>query len=91
MNIGISGYELVQANNKLLSWFPDERKVMYLDVFTSMACKNPVLDVGKFDDMLHELYGNYEREAGLNMHELLKREKGAKGARYVESLLGVSK
>jgi hypothetical protein len=91
MNIGISGYELVQANNKLLSWFPDARKVMYLDVFMSMACKRPVLDIGKFDDLLHELYGEYERNDGLNMHELLKQEKGAECSTYVESLLEVTR
>jgi hypothetical protein len=78
---------LLNENEKILSHFPPGKKVLYIDVMLSIAFGRPVLDFWKFDDFLHQIYGEYEDERGLSMHELLVKEKGAGFAGYIRRLI----
>jgi hypothetical protein len=78
---------LVRENNKILSCFPHGSERLYFDIPLSILEGRPVLDLWKFDDFLHELYGDYEKERGLSMHELLVKEKGAEFAEYIKGVI----
>jgi hypothetical protein len=47
----------------------------------------PVLNLQKFDGLLHDVFGDYEEVQGLSMQELLEREFGAEFALFVWGLL----
>jgi hypothetical protein len=83
MNMPLS----VKENNKILSYFPHTPKNLYFDVALSIAFDRPILDFWKFDDFLHQIYGKYDDEQGLSMHDLLVKEKGADFAKYIEELI----
>jgi hypothetical protein len=78
---------LVSENEKLLSRFPGVRKQMFLDVALSVGFGRPVLDLQKFDGLLHGVFGEYEEEQGLSMQGLLEREFGDEFALFVRGLL----
>ena len=60
----------------------------YLDGFLTFLRGKPILEIGKFDDMLHERHGDYEKE-GLSMPELLEKEYGSGTALFIHRLLGL--
>jgi hypothetical protein len=78
---------LVKENNKILSYFPHGQKRLYFDIPLSILENRPVLDFWKFDDFIHEIYGEYEEEQGLSMYELLVKEKGIDFAEYIKGLI----
>jgi hypothetical protein len=78
---------LLKENEKILSNFPHGPRRLYFDVLLSKAFDRPVLDFWKFDDFLHEIYGEYEEERGLSMHDLLVKEKGTDFAGCIKGLI----
>jgi hypothetical protein len=78
---------LLEKNKRILSNFPYERKQLYFDVRLSIAFGRPVLDLPKFDDWMHKIYGEYEDEQGLSLYDLLVKEKGIDFAKYIEGLI----
>ena len=78
---------LLKENKKLLSHFPYGRKQLYFDILLSIVEDRLVLDLWKFDDFMHEIYGEYEDEQGLSLYDLLVKEKGIEFAKYIEGLL----
>jgi hypothetical protein len=78
---------LIKENNKILSSFPHDKKQLYFDVMLSIAFDRPVLDMPKFDDWMHEIYGEYEDERGLSLYDLLVKEKGRDFANYIRGLV----
>ena len=59
----------------------------YMDAELSVGLGKPVLDLFKFDDWLHEQYGNYE-ENGHSMQTLLAEHYGQETADQIQQLLG---
>lgn len=59
----------------------------YIDIVMSLGLGKPVLDIIKFDDWLHEKYGNYE-DAGHSMHTLLIEHYGQEIEEQIQKLLG---
>jgi hypothetical protein len=78
---------LLKENKRILSSFPHGEKQLYFDILLSMLYGRPVLDFWKFDDFLQKIYGDYETEQGLSMHELLVKEKGKDFAEYIKGLI----
>lgn len=78
---------LLKENKKLLSHFTYGKKEFYFDILLSILEDRPVLDFWKFDDFIHEIYGEYEDEQGLSLYDLLIKEKGIDFAKYIEGLL----
>jgi hypothetical protein len=78
---------LLEENKRILSNFPYERRRLYFDIWLSIAFGRPVLDLPKFDDLLHKIYGEYEDEQGLSLYDLLVKEKGVDFAKYIEGLV----
>ena len=58
----------------------------FADPLMFVATGNLMLDPFKFDDWLHEKYGNYE-ENGLSMQTLLIKHYGQEVADYVQELI----
>ena len=59
----------------------------YIDAMMSVIMGKPILDPFKFDDWLHEKYGNYE-ESGHSMYTLLIEHYGQETADQIRGLLG---
>jgi hypothetical protein len=78
---------LLDENKKILSNFLYGKKQLYFDIMLSIAFDRPVLDLPKFDDWMHDIYGEYEDERGLSLYDLLVKEKGADFAKYIEGLI----
>jgi hypothetical protein len=78
---------LLKENKKILSHFPHGKKQLYFDILLSIIEDRPVLDFWKFDDFIHEIYGEYEDEQGLSLYDLLVKEKGIGFAKYIEGIL----
>jgi hypothetical protein len=78
---------LLKENKKILSNFPYGERRLYFDILLSIAFNRPVLDFPKFDDWMHEIYGEYEDERGLSLYDLLVKEKGIEFAKYIEGLI----
>ena len=64
--------------------------VKFIDPIMSVVCGKPMLDPFKFDDWLHEKYGNYE-EDGLSMQTLLVKHYGQNVADYVCKIIVAEK
>jgi hypothetical protein len=77
---------LLKENRKLLSHFPPGKKQLYFDVELSVVFKRPVLDLVKFEGLMHQVYGEYE-EQGLSLYDLLVKEKGEVFAKFVEGFI----
>jgi hypothetical protein len=77
---------LLKENKKILSHLYGPKR-LYFDVRLSIAFQRPVLDYWKFDDFIHEIYGDYEEELGLSMYDLLVKEKGVDFAEYIKGLI----
>jgi hypothetical protein len=58
----------------------------FMDVTLSSSFLRPILDMGKFDDWLHDKYGQYEDE-GLSMWDVLVKNYGEITALTVKELL----
>jgi hypothetical protein len=78
---------ILKDNNRILSNFSHGKKQLYFDMRLSIAFDRPVLDLPKFDDWMHEIYGEYEDEQGLSLYDLLVKEKGIEFAKYIEGLI----
>jgi hypothetical protein len=85
--MGVSMPVLLKENGKILSCFPSGEKRLYFDVALSIVFNRPVLDLIKFEDFMHQVYGEYEEEQGLSLYELLVREKGEVFAGYIEGFI----
>ena len=48
----------------------------YVDTMVSAIADKILMDIVKFDEWLHEQHGEYEKEKGMSMAELLKKEYG---------------
>jgi len=59
----------------------------FMDKDLTAAFRKPVLDIGKFDDWLHEKFGEYEND-GLSMSDVLANNFGESAAMQVKGLLG---
>jgi hypothetical protein len=57
-----------------------------MDITLSAAFKRPVLNIGKFDDWLHDKFGKYENK-GLSMYDVLKNNYGELTALKVKELI----
>lgn len=58
----------------------------YVDSVYTMLCKKPKMDIGKFDDILHEWFGQYEDE-GLSMYDILVKNFGESIAEQIKELV----
>jgi hypothetical protein len=85
MNVNM--HLILKENKRILSNFPHGKRQLYFDPWLSIAFDRPVLDLPKFDDWMHEIYGEYEDERGLSLYDLLVKEKGADFAKYIEGLI----
>ena len=52
----------------------------------SILFKKPIIDINKFDDWLHNQYGDYE-EQGLSMQDVLTKNYGQSVAVQIKGLL----
>jgi hypothetical protein len=59
----------------------------YLDTLMSAQTGKPMLDIFKFDEWLHEKYGNYE-ESGHSMLTILIEKYGQEAADRIRELVG---
>lgn len=53
---------------------------------TAIIQKKGVLDIIKFDDWLHEQYGQYENK-GLSMQDLIRKEYGEEAVHFIKECL----
>ena len=60
----------------------------YTDKLLFLMGRGFTLDMTKFDDYLHEKFGEYEDERGLSMKELIAVEYSTAAANFVESMIG---
>jgi hypothetical protein len=81
------GRKIMVENKRILSSFPHSKKQLYFDKMLSVAFGRPVLDLPRFDDWIHDIYGEYEDEQGLSLYDLLAKEKGIAFAKYIEGLI----
>lgn len=58
----------------------------YMDKDLTVLFLKPVLDIVKFDNWLHEQYGEYERQ-GLSMNDLLASKYGESVSMQIRGLL----
>jgi len=58
----------------------------FMDKDLTIALSKPVLDLGKFDDWLHDKFGDYEKD-GLSMCDVLENNFGESVAAQVKGLL----
>ena len=58
----------------------------FIDRELSIAFRKPIIDNGKFDDWLHENFGNYE-EDGMSMYDVLISNYGDQVAIKIKGLL----
>jgi hypothetical protein len=58
----------------------------FFDPMLSVATHEVKIDIGKFDDFLHEEYSDYETD-GLSMKEFLSIEFGPEAAAFLYTLL----
>ena len=76
--------EIYKLNEKFFAIFGIGFKEFY-DGMMSVALKHLCIDIIKFDDWLHEKYGNYE-DSGQSMKELIQEKCGEKGVKLIEDL-----
>jgi len=58
----------------------------YLDGMLMMIMKKPIIDMGKFDDWLHEQFGDYE-DNGESMADVLRNNYGNSAVNKIKDLL----
>jgi hypothetical protein len=60
----------------------------YIDNLMSAISKHFVIDICKFDDYLHEKFGDYDDgENAISMEALILKEYGVEASNLIESLL----
>ena len=60
----------------------------YIDKSLSLLCKRFVLDIFKFDEFLHDKFGNYDHgEDSISMKELILKKYGVDAERFISSLI----
>jgi hypothetical protein len=77
---------LPEAHKKFREFFPGLYFNEYMDALLSVAYGGPKIDIGKFDDYLHDRHGDYESD-GLSMESLLTKEYGGNAARFIRELI----
>jgi len=60
----------------------------YTDKLLFLMGRGFTLNITKFDDYLHEKFGEYEEERGMSMKELIAVEYSAAAVNFVESTIG---
>ena len=58
----------------------------FYDGLMSIAMNHLCIDILKFDDWLHERYGDYE-DNGQSMDDVVREKYGEKGVRLIEQLI----
>lgn len=74
-----------QLNDEFYKVFGIGFKPFY-DGLISIASKKLCIDILKFDDWLHEKYGDYENE-GKSMDDIVREKYGEKGVKLIEELI----
>ena len=74
-----------KLNNDFYAIFGTGFKSFY-DGLMSIAMKKLCIDIIKFDDWLHERYGDYEDD-GKSMDDIVREKYGEKGAKLIEELI----
>jgi hypothetical protein len=77
---------LPEAHKKFREFFPGLRFNDYMDALLSVAYGEPKIDIGKFDDYLHDKHGDYE-SGGLSMEGLLAKIYGDNAAGFIRELI----
>ena len=77
--------ETHKLNDKFYSIFGVSFKPFY-DGLMSVVSKHLCIDIMKFDDWLHEKYGNYE-DNGKSMDDLIREKYGEKGVNLINELI----
>ena len=77
--------EVQKLNDKFYSIFGVGFQKFY-DGLMSVLFKRLCIDILKFDDWLHEKYGDYE-ENGQSMKEIIYEKYGEKGVKLIEDLI----
>jgi hypothetical protein len=57
-----------------------------MDTALSAAFNKPLLDLIKFDEYLHQLFGDYEAD-GHSMESIITEHFGVNGASFIRSLI----
>jgi vacuolar-type H+-ATPase subunit C/Vma6 len=60
----------------------------FLDGMMMALMKKPIIDIGRFDDWLHEKFGEYE-DAGMSMSDVLENNYGKLVSLQISDLLGL--
>ena len=77
--------ETHKLNDKFHSIFGVGFKPFY-DELVSVMSRHLCIDILKFDDWLHEKYGNYE-DNDQSMDDLIREKYGEKGVKLIEELM----
>jgi hypothetical protein len=76
-----------EAEKKFREYFPGHSLIKeFMDELQSYILRTPKLDPFKFDDFLHENYGDYE-DRGLSMESILEIHYGPQALAFVKGLL----
>jgi len=54
---------------------------------TTLLFKEARINIIKFDAWLHKHFGEYEREDGISMRQLIKREFGKEAVLFIQKLI----
>lgn len=83
----IHEYRRLHADvNRLLPEFRGGFKQRFIDNLLTAICGRWILDIERFDEWLHELYGEYEN-AGFSMKEIIREKMGADALKMIEELI----
>ena len=59
----------------------------YLCIASSLIFKEAKIDIIKFDDWLHEQFGEYEKKEKISMKQLIKKKFGKEAMFFIQSLI----
>jgi hypothetical protein len=77
---------LPEAHQKFRKYFPGQSFSSFIDGLHTVLAGKPKIDIIKFDDFLHDRYGQYESD-GLSTEALLKVKHGPAAALFIKGLL----
>ena len=72
--------------DKLLPEIRGGFKTRFVDNLLTVIFGRWTIDIVRFDDWLHELYGDYESE-GLSMREIILDKMGPEALKLIENLI----
>jgi len=83
----LNGYVFTEAHIFFHKTFHDIKFSTFMDKDLSKLFGKPILDICKFDNWLHNKFGDYENR-GMSMQDLLTVNYGSWVANEIKGLLG---